>query len=896
MRTRSKFVIMVFFVFSLLFVLAACDRTTKPEPTGGNDVTEPTATETDPGVNVTFDLGYEGADPIVQNVEEGAKAEKPKDPERREYTFLGWFLGEEEYDFDTVVDGDLTVVAHWAHILPDEPNYVAPVYSAEENVLYALELPGKVVEDLTLPTSEGEITIVWTTTDADVITAAGVITRTVKNQTVKLTATIGELAREFWVTVRGTEVDLDADYASAYGEIVTLNPLMSTGSSDSDVYNNLVSSFYGGDYDWEKAIEDGYADFPGDFSKIVSDRNPEGTVDMPSIVYKQTLGMAARYPYSLTYKTDGSVEGTWGQYLDGDYSKELLDDKWVITLRDDLVFEDGTPITTATVEYSFQQYLNGKLANARANYLYNGDYLPLLNAKKYYDGLEDIDWEDVGFRIIDDHSFYIQLNQKKTQYNVMTYLGIVNLVHPDSFAAGFNEEGTENNYGSSDNPLVSYGAFTLKNDWEDTDAFNFERNETYFAAWDIPFKTLTGPIIKDQEDIINEFRIGNLDAAGVGGEFWDEFRDDDNLYVSPSNSFYRLAISIERPEDGGDSKPILKYDEFRRALYLATDRNDFANNVQPPSQGALGFLSNIHQVSEWAGQAYAASDLFHQQLQDLGLYPEEGGYNSDEAYNLFITARNKAIAAEEYEEGEVIVLEFLYYDAGSNQRIADWVKAQYEKVFNKDGDEENIVVNLNAVSSDELDKQRSSGDFDLIFTGMSGATFQATFGMGYIFSPTFSTFLVGKGHGVPEKPVEADIINLFDIISDKDEYDKDEVDEETGQVPEGMRTASEQAFFELLEDTDGVFEGTFDDLFMLFLDTPELETDYEGQEEDLTAITAGLEKALLEQMIAVPLFSSTSAAVYSSRVVRQAHAYHLFLGWGGMSYMYKTVEQPGEGN
>lgn len=71
---------------------------------------------------------------------------------------------------------------------------------------------------------------------------------------------------------------------------------------------------------------------------------------------------------------------------------------------------------------------------------------------------------------------------------------------------------------------------------------------------------------------------------------------------------------------------------------------------------------------------------------------------------------------------------------------------------------------------------------------------------------------------------------------------------------------------------------------MLFSNTGELATDYEGQEEDLTKITAALERALLEQMIAVPLFSSTSAAVYSDNVVRLAHAYHLFLGWGGLTY------------
>ena len=72
----------------------------------------------------------------------------------------------------------------------------------------------------------------------------------------------------------------------------------------------------------------------------------------------------------------------------------------------------------------------------------------------------------------------------------------------------------------------------------------------------------------------------------------------------------------------------MKYADFRQALYLATDREEFANEVQPPSEGALGFLSNIHQVSEWASQAYASSATFRQQLEELGLEPESGGFNS----------------------------------------------------------------------------------------------------------------------------------------------------------------------------------------------------------------------------------------------------------------------------
>ncbi|VEU80323.1 ABC transporter substrate-binding protein [Haploplasma axanthum] len=747
---------------------------------------------------------------------------------------------------------------------------VVNVSEETTSALKKVELDQKVSSNLTLPTTVDSVNVNWSSSNTAVISTTGAVTRQEFNTAVKLTATAikGELqsTREFWVTVFGTDVDLNGVYNASFGEIVTLNPLMSTGNSDSDVYEYLTSTLYSGDYDWEQAIKDGNAAFPGDFSKIKSDRNPNGTVDMPSIAYKRTLLMASEFPYAVNKKTRNVVEGTYGTYLNTKSARETIDNEWIIELRDDLEFADGTKITADTYEYTFKQYLNGKIANERANYLYTDDYVPLVNGKEYYDGV--VGWDQVGYEKINDYAFKLYLSSEVTQYEFIGSLSIIYLVHPDSYEKGFLQNGTVNNYGSIQNPLVSYGPYTLSNNYDTTNKFVFTKNEKFVQAWDYSIKTINGPIIKEQKDTINEFKAGNLDVAGVGGEFWDEYQEHKNLYISPSNSFYRIAISLDRSKGNTNkvSAPILAYPEFRKALYLATERNDFANNVQPPSQGALGFLSNIHQVTEWAKQAYASSSIFSQQLTELGLEPEKNGFDSAEAKRLFEEAYTKAVADGKYTQGQKVVVEFLYYDAGSNTRIANWVKAQYESVFGS-----NFEIKLNAVSSAELTAQRNIGDFDLVFTGMSGATFQATFGMGYIFSPSFSTFLSGKGHDVPNLPVEADISNLFDII---------------GAKAEDKRTASEKKFYDALKANNGTFKGKFDDLFLLFNNTAELKVEYDGQEEDLTKITAALEKALLEQMIAVPLFSATSAAVYSDRVVRQAHAYHLFLGWGGLSYTY----------
>ena len=64
------------------------------------------------GCTVTFDTdGGSAVEP--QTVVSGRKAVRPADPVRSGYTFAGWYLDGEVYDFDTPVTTDLTLTAHW---------------------------------------------------------------------------------------------------------------------------------------------------------------------------------------------------------------------------------------------------------------------------------------------------------------------------------------------------------------------------------------------------------------------------------------------------------------------------------------------------------------------------------------------------------------------------------------------------------------------------------------------------------------------------------------------------------------------------------------------------------------------------------------------------------------
>ena len=72
-----------------------------------------------------------------QTVVKGEKAQKPEDPVWEPYIFGGWKLGEEDYDFDTPVENDITLTAVW--YVPYTPCYVTESYSLPMKKAYFVD-------------------------------------------------------------------------------------------------------------------------------------------------------------------------------------------------------------------------------------------------------------------------------------------------------------------------------------------------------------------------------------------------------------------------------------------------------------------------------------------------------------------------------------------------------------------------------------------------------------------------------------------------------------------------------------------------------------------------------------------------------------------------------------
>ena len=180
------------------------------------------------------------------------------------------------------------------------------------------------------------------------------------------------------------------------GGVITLVP--AAGGSANSVTSDVYAGIEGKDYTDEKVYT--YHGIIGGLTST-SDWNPHtwqthddsdilGMMVSPFYAFKLNSDktgysivpeMAAEYPVDVT----AEYAGQYG-IKEGEENKA-----WRIALRQDITWDDGTPINADDFVYSMQQQLNPKMLNRRADSWYDGDF-SIVNAKNYlYAGKETYD-------------------------------------------------------------------------------------------------------------------------------------------------------------------------------------------------------------------------------------------------------------------------------------------------------------------------------------------------------------------------------------------------------------------------------------------------------------------------------------------------------------------------
>ena len=113
-------------------------------------------------VKITFDTNG-GSQLNSQILEKEGKLTKPNDPTKEGYIFDGWYVDDEEFDFDRVLTENVTLVARWKKVESSEEEDKFTVTFETDGVVYANKAveKDKLLSEPTDPTKEGYDFISW---------------------------------------------------------------------------------------------------------------------------------------------------------------------------------------------------------------------------------------------------------------------------------------------------------------------------------------------------------------------------------------------------------------------------------------------------------------------------------------------------------------------------------------------------------------------------------------------------------------------------------------------------------------------------------------------------------------------------------------------------------------
>lgn len=433
-----------------------------------------------------------------------------------------------------------------------------------------------------------------------------------------------------------------------------------------------------------------------------------------------------------------------------------------------------------------------------------------------------------------------------------------------------------NSYCTTQEKSASWGPYKLTY-YQDQKTYTVSRNDKWFGyglpqyANQYQTDAIVTEKIEEWDTAWLAFQKGNLDGIGMNVKIAADYRTSKRAYFTPETWTFDLNIqSNATSKTDKRNNLLLNYADFRKAISLSLDRDDYCAKNNPSSQAALGLLNSMYYYDVENGKVYRESIQAKEAI--LNAYGatknEDGswkvgettytdieealdattGYNLTLARQLVDRAIEQAKTDGKYSDGEEIILTYgIETQSADTDRVKNWFQAAFDNMTKGTSIEGKVKIEYFMFSSATWSKQFADGEYDLCF----GAWGQAAFNPAYLLCETQISKENRYATNWDPKTVSVTVKATPD--------DKHE---------DGIYTYNLEQWRLILQGKDGC-PVNFKNFSM---------------EDQLTALGA-VETAILKAYYSIPVYSRYSASLMGYKVDYVSYEYNTFMGYGGIRYM-----------
>lgn len=433
-----------------------------------------------------------------------------------------------------------------------------------------------------------------------------------------------------------------------------------------------------------------------------------------------------------------------------------------------------------------------------------------------------------------------------------------------------------NSYCTTQEKSASWGPYKLTK-YQDQKTYTVSRNDKWFGyglpqyANQYQTDAIVTEKIEEWDTAWLAFQKGNLDGIGMDVKIAADYRTSKRAYFTPETWTFDLNIqsnAISRTDKRNNL--LLNYADFRKAISLSLDRDDYCAKNNPSSQAALGLLNSMYYYDVENGKVYRESIQAKEAI--LNAYGatknadgswkvgentytdiEEAldattGYNLTLARQLVENAVAQAKKDGKYSDGEEIILTYgIETQTANTDRVKNWFQAAFDNMTKGTSIEGKIKIEYFMFSSARWSEQFADGEYDLCF----GAWGNAPFNPAYLLCET--QISEENRYAVKWDPTTVSVT----VKATPDDKHED-----------GVYTYNLEQWRLILQGKDNTLPN--------FKNFP--------MEDQLAALGA-VETAILKEYYSIPVFSRYSASLMGYKVDYVSYEYNTFMGYGGIRYM-----------